>query len=380
MNELLAEGCRRGLDRFGRTALREALHRALDAWRTAWREAWAAGGELDPPGEELWQVVEEVLAVTPRLALRRAINATGVVLHTGLGRAPWAPEALAAAIGAGRYTLLELDRESGARGRREAAVAALLRDITGAGDGLAVNNNAGAVLLAVSALARGHKVALARSEMVEIGGSYRMPEVVAAAGAGLVELGTTNRVHFQDYLRVLEDPEVTLVLKVHPANFRQLGFTGEVDLAALREPCRERGVPLVYDIGSGVLCGSALPGAREEPTVREALQEGADLVTFSGDKLLGGPQAGLVVGAAPLVARLRRDVLARCLRLDKTILAALEATLAIHALGEEAACRRLPALAMLAADEPGLRRRAEALAGRLAAAPGGGVELEVVAC
>ncbi|TAH35060.1 MAG: L-seryl-tRNA(Sec) selenium transferase [Planctomycetota bacterium] len=365
MNDLLAQGAERGLDRHGRAALREALHQALDALRARWHGSRSAGDPPEPITPAFWQQVEAILAVTPALSLRRAVNATGVVLHTGLGRAPWPQEAAAAAVAAARYAVLEIDPESGERGLRDAALAARLCALTGAEAALAANNNAGATLLALAGVARGRKVLLARGEMVEIGGAYRMPEVIAAAGARLVEVGTTNRVRPEDYARHLDDPEVACVLKVHPSNFTIGGFTSEATLASLAPACRARGIALVYDLGSGVLSGADLPPLRREPTVRSALRDGADLVTFSGDKLLGGPQAGLVVGAAPLIARLRRDVLMRCLRLDKAILAALEATLALHALGEEAARARIPALRLLAADVASLRARAEAFARRL---------------
>ncbi len=385
MNELLAQGGARGLDRHGRGALREALHQALDRLRERWRHA--REGSADPSavpapeiGPEFWEEVEARLSVTPALRVRRAVNATGVVLHTGLGRAPWPREAMAAAVAAARSAVLEIDEASGRRGRREAPVAELLRRLTGAQAALAVNNNAAALLLAVAALARGRKVLLSRGEEVEIGGSYRIPEVVTAAGAELVEVGTTNRTRAADYLERLEDPEVACVLKVHRSNFRQIGFVEEAPLEELREGCREHGVPLVYDLGSGVLHGRGLAALEGEPTVTEALRAGADLVTFSGDKLLGGPQAGLIVGAAPLVERLRRDMLTRCLRLDKTILAALEAVLALHALGEEAALRRIPALAMLAAGPGVLEERARRFREALAPELPAGWSLELVSC
>lgn len=364
MNTLLEQGAERGLEKYGRTALREALNQALDDLRNQWRRARQSGQEPEPPGDHFWNAVSEYLAVTPALGLRRALNATGVVLHTGLGRAPWPQEAMAAAIAAARYAILEIDPDSGDRSRREAHVAARLCAITGAEAGLAVNNNAAAVLLAISALARGRKVLMSRGEMVEIGGSYRIPDVVQAAGAQLVEVGTTNRTHAADFLEPLQDPQVACVIKVHPSNFRLEGFQQDVSIQELSGPCREHGVPLVYDLGSGVLTGLRLPNPLEEPTVRGELKAGADLVTFSGDKLLGGPQAGLIVGAKPLVERLRKDMLTRCLRLDKIGLAGLEACLSLHALGEEAATERIPALRMLAATPERLRQRAQQFAER----------------
>jgi len=373
MTELLQPGIDRGLEPWGRDALREALRAALDELRAQCR-----GGQARELDGAFWAAVEDRLQVVPALQLQGAINATGVVLHTNLGRAPWPAEAVEAAAAVARYGTVEFDLDGGGRGERAPGVAAALRQLTGAGDGLAVNNNAAAVLLSLSALAAGRKVIVARNELVEIGGSYRMPEVVAAAGAEMLEVGTTNRVHLKDYRAALADPGVACVFKAHPSNFAIEGFTGEAPLDELASLCREHGVPLVYDLGSGVLVGADLPGASGEPTVRAALADGCDLVTFSGDKLLGGPQAGLIVGAAPLVGRLRRDMLTRCLRLDKTILAALEATLRLHALGEQAARERLPALRALAATPEQLRGRAETLAAALS--DQGGLEAEAVAC
>lgn len=362
MNELLEECSRRGLEPFGHEACREACSMALDEVRAARK----AGNRMAGVDDAFWDTVQARLEILPALQLRGAINATGVVLHTNLGRAPWAAEAIQAAAAAAGASICEIDRATGGRGRRDRPVSELLAKVTGAEAGLPVNNNAATVLLAVSALARGRKVVVARSELVEIGGSYRMPEVIAAAGAEMVEVGTTNRVHAKDYAEAMEDPEVSCVLRVHPSNYRIEGFTKEVPMRELADLCKARGLPLVYDLGSGILVGSDLPGLEREHPVREALRDGCDLVTFSGDKLLGGPQAGLIVGAAPLVERLRRDMLTRCIRLDKTILAALEATLSIHALGAEAALARIPALHRLAMGEAELQQRAAAFAQRIA--------------
>ena len=381
MNELLEQGMERGLDRFGRAALREALNQTLDRFRARLRRATQQGGSEHPGIDAaFWAEVDARLAVTPALSLRRAVNATGVVLHTGLGRAPWPAEAMAASVAAARGAVLEIEPDSGGRGRRELPVARRICALTGAEAALAVNNNAAAVLLALSALARGRKVLLSRGEMVEIGGSYRMPEVVEAAGAELVEVGTTNRTHAADFTAALADPAVGCVLKVHPSNFRIGGFRKEVSIEELAPLCRERGVPLVYDLGSGILGRADLPGCADEPGVRDALRAGADLVCFSGDKLLGGPQAGLIAGAAPLVERLRRDMLTRCLRLDKTILAALEAVLSLHALGEDAARQRIPALRMLAEPVEEVRARAERCRSRLDSQSGGRIKVQLTSC
>jgi L-seryl-tRNA(Ser) seleniumtransferase len=356
MNELLDQAASRGL-LAGREAQRAALTAELEQLRTDCQAGRPR--ELD---EGFWAKVAARIDVIPALRLREALNATGVVLHTNLGRAPWAPEAIAAVVQASGAAVLEIDPKTGRRGRRERAVSDLLAQVTGAEAGLAVNNNAAALMLAVAALARGRACILARTEMVEIGGSYRMPEVVRAAGARLIEIGTTNRVHLKDYAAALEDPDVACVLRVHRSNFELHGFTGEPAADEIAQLCRERGVPLVYDLGSGVLSGAGLPGAEEEPSVAAALKAGCDLVTFSGDKLLGGPQAGLIVGPKPLVEKLRSDMLTRCLRLDKALLAGLEATLALHALGEEAALQRVPALRQLALQAADILPRAQAMA------------------
>ena len=326
------------------------------------RERRKAGDLSAGIDADFWTQVSAFLEVLPALQLRGAINATGVVLHTNLGRAPWPSEAVAASAAAAGAALCEIDRHTGGRGRRDRPVSELLARVTGAEAGLPVNNNAATVLLAVAALARGRKVVVARRELVEIGGSYRMPEVIAAAGAEMVEVGTTNRVHLKDFEAAMEDPAVSLVLRIHPSNFRIEGFTKEPSMKELADACHAHGLPLVYDLGSGVLNGAGLPGLELEHPVQASLADGCDLVTFSGDKLLGGPQAGLIVGAKPLIERLRSDMLTRCLRLDKTMLAALEALLSIHALGEDAARSRIPALQRLSLTVEQLQETATRLA------------------
>jgi L-seryl-tRNA(Ser) seleniumtransferase len=377
MNELLAAAEERGtVAAWGREASREAIAAALEEVRARRRAGETAAG-VD---EAFWLRVEAHLAVLPAMEMAPALNATGVVLHTNLGRAPWPAEAREAAAAACSAAVCEIDRESGQRGRRDAAVSRLLAKVTGAEAGLPVNNNAATVLLAVSALARGRKVVVARPELVEIGGSYRMPEVIAAGGAEMVAVGTTNRAHLKDFAAALEDPEVSCVLRVHPSNYRIVGFAGMPPMDELAALCREHGQPLVEDLGSGVIHGQELQGLEQEHPVRRSLEAGCDLVTFSGDKLLGGPQAGLIVGAQALVEKLRRDMLTRCLRLDKTLLAALEAVLRVHALGPEAALARIPALTRIAWGPAELEPRAQALAAKLAAAlpASAGWELAVV--
>jgi L-seryl-tRNA(Ser) seleniumtransferase len=296
---------------------------------------------------------------------RRVINATGVVLHTNLGRAPLAPAAVAAVHDVARgYSNAELELDSGKRGGRLRGVSDHLCALTGAEAAIAVNNNAAAVLLVLTALAKGREVVLSRGELVEIGGSFRVPDVISAGGATLREVGTTNRTRAADYADAVSD-HTAMLLRVHPSNFQLVGFCERPDRRELAAVARDAGVPLVEDLGSGLLgpppatlAGAGLEGER----VDRALAEGVDLACFSGDKLLGGPQAGLIVGRASLVAHLRRHPLYRALRMDKLGLAALEATLGLYRAGRGDA---VPARALLAADLGALRRRAEALAARV---------------
>jgi L-seryl-tRNA(Ser) seleniumtransferase len=320
------------------------------------REEIRAGAD---PGDLTARLREELAGVRqPRL--RRVLNATGVVVHTNLGRAPLA-EALARVLEAGRgYSNLEYDLAEGARGSRQDHLAAILRRLTGAESALAVNNNAGAVLLALAALAEGREVVVSRGELIEIGDGFRIPDVLARSGARLVEVGTTNRTRAADYERAI-GPETAVLLRVHQSNFRVVGFEERPRLEEVAAVARRHGLPLVDDLGSG-----AVAPVEAEPTARESLAAGADLVCFSGDKLLGGPQAGIVLGRAELVERLRRHPLQRALRIDKLSLAALEGTLLLHL----EAPQRIPVLRTLAQDSATVRARAE----RLAAATGGEIE------
>jgi len=297
-------------------------------------------------------------------SLRRVLNATGVLLHTNLGRAPLAASARAAVARAAEgYANLELSLETGERGSRHDHVAGLVCELTGAEAAVAVNNCAGATLLAAAALAGpGRSVVVSRGQLVEIGGGFRIPEVIAQAGARLVEVGTTNRTRLDDYARAI-GPDTGALLRAHPSNFRQLGFVEEVEIEAL---CG-LGVPVIDDVGSGVL-DDGLEALAEEPGVRRSVRAGAALVCFSGDKLLGGPQAGVLAGRAEAVAAARRHPLARALRLDKLSLAALEATLRLYG-DPERAREEIPVLAMLTAPEAELAHRARTLA----AATGGEV-------
>jgi L-seryl-tRNA(Ser) seleniumtransferase len=299
-----------------------------------------------------------------RPGLRRVLNATGVVLHTNLGRAPLSPRARAAVAGVARgYCSVEFDLATGRRGERGAGVERWLTRLTGAEAAMVVNNGAAALLLALSGLAAGRKVVVSRGELVEIGGSFRIPEILERSGAGLLEIGTTNRTHLRDYERAFErEPKgIGAILRVHPSNFRVAGFTTRPTLAELARLARRRRVPLIEDLGSGALTDLSVLGVEREPTVRESLTGGCDLVTFSGDKLLGATQAGLILGRRRLVDRLRKDPLARALRVDKLTLAALEATLPAYS-DPARALREIPALGMLGRPESELEQRARALA------------------
>ena len=346
---------------------------ALAAARTALaraREEIQAGAE---PGNLVERALAELgSARTPRL--RRVLNATGVIVHTNLGRAPLADLALERVREVGRgYSNLEYDLAEGARGSRQDHVAEILRRLTGAEAALVVNNNAAAVLLALAALADGREVIVSRGELIEIGDGFRIPDVLARSGARLREVGTTNRTCAADYETAVGEQTAAL-LRVHKSNFRVVGFTEQPRVEELARIARRHEIPLVDDLGSGVLVAPLDPSnslllGDVEPSARESLAAGSDLVTFSGDKLLGGPQAGIVVGRADLVEKLRRHPLQRALRADKLTLAALEGTLALY-LEPERAAREVPVLRML--REPGetVRARAE----RLAAAVGGEVE------
>jgi L-seryl-tRNA(Ser) seleniumtransferase len=300
----------------------------------------------------------ERAAARLRPSLRRVVNATGVIVHTNLGRAPLSDDARAAVLrAASGYSNLELDLGDGRRGSRHAHTEALLRELTGAEGALVVNNCAAAVLLATASLAgEGREVVVSRGQLIEIGGSFRIPDVVAQSGAALREVGTTNRTRLRDYAAALGG-ETGAILRAHPSNFRAVGFVEDVSIEAL---CG-LGVPVIDDVGSGVFADDA-PLLEEEPAVRRSVRAGAALVCFSGDKLLGGPQAGVMVGTADAVAAAKRHPLARALRIDKLSLAALEATLALYR-DPERARREIPVLAMLDADPAVLQTRAERLAG-----------------
>jgi L-seryl-tRNA(Ser) seleniumtransferase len=329
---------------------------AVDAARAVLaraREDITAGFD---PGDLVERLGAELEAAR-RPALRRTLNATGVLVHTNLGRAPLADAALERIREVGRgYSNLEYDLTTGTRGSRQDHVAALLRRLTGAEGALVVNNNAAALLLALAALAEGREVVVSRGELIEIGDGFRIPDVLEWSGARLVEVGTTNRTRAADYERAI-GAETALLLRVHQSNFRVVGFTELPTIEELAGVARRHGLPLVDDLGSGVLV--ELP---EEPSARQSLEAGADLVCFSGDKLLGGPQAGIAVGGTELIQRLRRHPLQRALRADKLTVAALEGTLGLY-LEPKRAWREVPVLRMLVEPLAAVRARAERLAG-----------------
>ena len=339
------------IPRYGREAVTDALRTAVAAAREH-----VADGAAVPSAESLVADAHVALEVTRPGPPKRVINAAGVIVHTNLGRAPLSADAIAAMTAAAGYCDVEYDIDTGRRGSRGNRIQPLLATLTGAEAALAVNNGAAALVLALAALAGGRQVVVSRGELVEIGGSFRLPDVMASAGVRLLEVGTTNRTRPADYDA---GDDVGMLLKVHPSNFRVEGFVQAPTVSELATVARRRGIPLLHDVGSGLLQPHSHPALANEPDVTTSLRDGADLVVFSGDKLLGGPQAGLLLGRAELVARCAQAPLARALRLDKVRLAALVATLETHARG---VLEELPVWAAVTADAAGLRDRANALA------------------
>lgn len=342
---------RETIDTHGHDTVVAALRDVLAAARTR----IATGGAVPDPDR---LAADAITAVTDRdhRRLRAVINATGVLLHTNLGRAPLAADAVAAIAAAAGPTNLEVDLRDAVRGGRGEVVHDTLARLTGAEAALAVNNGAAALVLALQVLGHGRQVVISRGELVEIGGSFRLPDIMEAAGCVLREVGTTNRTHVEDYRRAI-GPDTGAVLRVHPSNFRVDGFTHRPPTEQIAEVTHAAGVPFIDDLGSGLL--AAHPATGDEPIAADAVRRGADLALFSGDKLLGGPQAGILVGRADLIERCRRAPLARALRLDKLRLAALEATVATHERGDRDA---LPLWSQVAAEAAVLRGRAEAIA------------------
>ena len=344
---------------YGRAAAVDALRAALDAARAQ----LSAGALAEYGAPAALADAERILAAAFQPTLRPVINAAGVIIHTNLGRAPLSAAAQAAAqTAAAQYSTLEYDLETGARGSRLLHAGRLLAELTGAEAGLAVNNNAAALLLLLSALAAGKEVIVSRGQLVEIGGGFRVPDVMAQSGARLVEVGTTNRTRAADYERAIT-ADTALILRAHASNFKQIGFTESAALDELAAVARRHGLLLVDDLGSGALLDTAAFGLEHEPTAQESLRAGADLVAFSGDKLLGGPQAGIVVGRAGLVEALMRHPLARAVRADKLCLAALTATLDHYRRGE--ALAQIPVWRMIARPVDDIRREARRWARRV---------------
>jgi L-seryl-tRNA(Ser) seleniumtransferase len=355
---------------------RRAVPRSLvvDAARAELEAVRHAIDDQDPqanvPGlEMLAMAVASRLQQATRPPLEPVVNATGIIIHTGLGRAPLAePVVRALADVAGGYAPVELDMPSGERGRRSAIVRDLLCELTGAESALVVNNNAAGLLLALAAIARGREVVVSRGELIEIGGSFRLPEIMETGGAVLREVGTTNKTRVTDYERAIGERTAAL-LKVHTSNYRIEGFTQSVPIGGLVELGRRHGLPVIDDTGSGALRDLVVHGLASEPDARTSVRAGADLVLFSGDKILGGPQAGVVVGRRCWVERLERHPMMRALRVDKLTLAALGATLQLHRDGD-AARDAVPVMRMATAPIDGLRRRAEAIVASLRSAGG----------
>jgi L-seryl-tRNA(Ser) seleniumtransferase len=303
---------------------------------------------------EAVEAIRHLCRQDARSGLRRVINATGVILHTNLGRAPLSDAARKAVVAAAGYCTLEYDPTTGSRGKRGAHAEELLTQLTGAEAALVVNNCASAALLILTVLANDGETVVSRGELVEIGGDFRVPDVMSNSGTRMVEVGSTNRTRLQDYKRALND-NTRLVMRVHPSNYRIIGFTAAPELSALATLAHEAGLPLYEDAGSGVLNDLSAFGLRDEPIISESIAAGADVVSFSGDKLLGGTQAGLIVGRQSIIDRLRQHSLYRALRVDKLCLAALEATLEAHRRG---AIEEIPVLRMLSFDPKGLEKRA----------------------
>ncbi|WP_207210657.1 L-seryl-tRNA(Sec) selenium transferase [Lichenibacterium minor] len=351
------------VERFGRAEVAEAVRAAVGDLRTSLR----AGAEADVSREAVSAEAGRRLAARGRSALRPLFNLTGTVLHTNLGRAILPEAAIGAAVDAmASPVALEYDLDTGRRGERDDHVRALLREVTGAEDGTVVNNNAAAVLLVINTFACNREAVVSRGELVEIGGSFRIPELMTQAGATLREVGTTNRTHPRDYVDGF-GPDTGLVMKVHTSNYRIEGYTAEVGAPELTGLARAAGVTFCNDLGSGTLVDLSRWGLRHEPTVREAVADGADLVTFSGDKLLGGPQVGFVVGTSAAIARVNRNPMKRALRVDKLRLAALEATLKLYR-DPDRLDATLPTLRLLARPAADIAALAERMLGPAAAA------------
>jgi L-seryl-tRNA(Ser) seleniumtransferase len=352
------------VDRINRNAIVGAVRTVLDEMRT---EVQTAASELTLPNvPDLAERIARRIMESETPSLRPVINATGILLHTGLGRSPLADDAIAEMTAVARdYASVEVDLPTGRRSRRSVAVENLLKELTGSEAALVVNNNAGATMLTLAALATGREVIVSRGQLIEIGGSYRLPEVMTASGAVLREVGSTNKTHLHDYARAIGEQTAVLLL-VHPSNFVVVGFTESVELPALVELGRKHKLPVVHDIGSGAMVDFGQFGFNGEPIAKESISAGADIVLFSGDKLLGGPQCGIIAGRKALVEKIERHPLARALRVDKITLAGLAATLRLYRDPEKARLS-VPLLRLLTTSEENLKNRAERLAPQMAA-------------
>jgi L-seryl-tRNA(Ser) seleniumtransferase len=350
----------------------EAVRQAISAVRSLLQSGEDIAAE-DVSPESFVHVIEEFVHRASSSSLRKAINATGIVIHTGLGRAPLASAAREAILAASGACVLEINPETGQRGNRTLHIEPLLCELTGAEAATAVNNNAAATLLAINTLAAGREVIISRGQLVEIGGSFRIPDIIARSGCRLVEVGTTNKTHIADYRKAITD-DTALILRVHPSNFKMLGFVKETPLEDMVALGHEFGIPVLDDLGSGAMIDLSEWGLTGEPLVRESVAAGCTLVTFSGDKLLGGPQSGIIVGSKDAVAACKKNPLARAVRLDKLILSALESTLRLYRDPAEA-IKQVPvlrAITMSAAEAEGMATR---LAGDIAAAAGPDIEV-----
>lgn len=343
---------------YGREAVRDSLRIVLDAARE-----WIRHGGTPPDPTELLSNAADLLAKTNQPSLRPVINATGVIIHTNLGRAPLSEAAIEAMIDvASGYSTLEYQLEAGTRGKRDTHAEALIKEVTGAEAALVVNNNAAALILILTTLASEREVIISRGQLIEIGGGFRVPDIMRRSGAKLVEIGTTNRTYLDDFADAIT-PQTALLMRAHASNFTQTGFTHQPDVQEIADLAHKHGLFTLDDLGSGALIDTAEYGLDHEPTVQESIRAGVDVVAFSGDKLLGGPQAGIIAGKAMLVDKLKKNPLARAVRIDKLCLAALVATLTHYKLGNAVA--QIPVLRMIAMSAEQCRTRAEAWAAEL---------------
>lgn len=381
-NELLEHPfLREGTLRFGRNTVLDEVRKTLENLRSLLRaeQGFPVGDKLNTK-EDLEDLILSQLAnrfdQLGQKSLKRVINGTGIVLHTNLGRAPLSPEAAAAmAALAGGYSNLEYDLEKGTRGSRHDHLEDLLCRLTGGEAAMIVNNNAAAVFLCLNTFASQKEVLVSRGEQVEIGGSFRIPDIITRSGCTMIEVGTTNKTRKEDYIRAIS-PTTALLLKVHTSNYRITGFTGEVSMKELVRLGREQGIMTMMDLGSGCLVSLSSLGIQEEPTVQECVTAGSDLVTFSGDKLLGGPQAGIIIGSRKAIEKLKANPLSRMIRCDKNTIAAMKETLEYYRSPEDAFLR-IPVLAMLCQSEDRLQQKAKSLLALLAEMLGTAVSLRI---